>query len=120
MTSAHQIASTLDGVGMTLAGVLATSLEDARVRQADADYEQSLRNQSAAGRAMVAVTRQRAALQASVDEAAALRAEVARLQQALAAARSETATVRQQLAAQQQETVRVKRLLRGAVGFRAA
>ena len=120
MRTAHQIASTLDQVGMNLAGVLATSIEDARVRQADADYEQSLRNASAAGRAMAAVTRQRQALQVAVDEAAALKAQVARLQQALATSRQETATARQQLAAQQQETVRVKRLLRGAVGFRAA
>ncbi|AWV14985.1 hypothetical protein A3862_05230 [Methylobacterium sp. XJLW] len=117
---AHEITSTLDGVGMTLAGVLATSLADARQRQADADYEQSLRNQTAAGRAMAAVTRQRAHHQAAVDDAAALREQVAALQQALAASRAETATARQQLAAQQQETVRVKRLLRGAVGFRAA
>ncbi len=120
MRTAHEITSTLDGVGMTLAGVLATSLVDARQRQADADYEQSLRNASAAGRAMQAVTRQRAVLQASVDEAAALREQVARLQQALAASRAETATARQQLAAQQRETVRIKGLLRGAVGFRAA
>ncbi len=120
MTSAHQIASNLDQVGMGLAGVLATSLADARQRQADADYEQGLRNMSAAGRAMQAVTRQRAALQVAVDEAAALREQVAALQQALAASRAETATARQQLAAQQRETVRIKSLLRGAVGFRAA
>ncbi|AYO83123.1 response regulator receiver protein [Methylobacterium brachiatum] len=117
---AHDIASDFDRAGLALAGIAAGFIQDAQQRQADADYEQSLRNVSAAGRAMQAVTRQRAALQASVDEAAALRAEVARLQQALVASRQETVTARQQLAAQQQETVRVKRLLRGAVGFRAA
>ena len=120
MHTAHEITSTLDGVGMTLACVLATSMADARQRQADADYEQACRIRTAAGRAMVAVTRQRAHYQAAVDEAAALRAEVARLQRELAAARSETATARQQLAAQQRETLRIKGLLRGAVGFRAA
>ena len=56
MTSADGIASDLDRVGMGLVGVLATSMADARQRQADADYEQSLRNQSAASRAMAAVT----------------------------------------------------------------
>ena len=61
----------------------------------------------------MAVARQRAALQDAVDENAALRAENARL-------RAELAAVRQQVVAQQQETVRVKRLLRGAVGMRAA
>lgn len=120
MTTAHGIASDLDRVGMTLAGVLATSVADARQRQADADYEQGLRNASAAGRAMAAVTRQRAQLQAAVDEAAALREQVARLQRELATARTETDTARQQLAVQQRETVRIKGLLRGAVGLRAA
>ena len=120
MRTAHEITSTLDGVGRTLAGVLATSMADARQRQADADYGQSLRNVSAAGRAMQAVTRQRAQLQAAVDEAADLREQVARLQRELASARGQTAAARQQLAAQQRETVRIKGLLRGAVGFRAA
>lgn len=120
MTSAHGIASDLDRVGMGLVGVLATSLADARQRQADADYEQGLRNQTAASRAMQAVSRQRAAHQVAVDEASALREQVAALQQALAVSRAETATARQQLAVQQRETVRIKGLLRGAVGFRAA
>ena len=101
----------LDRVGMGLAGVLATSLADARQRQADADYEQSLRNQTAAGRAMAAVTRQRAALQASVDEAAALREQVARLQQALAASRAETATARQETAQMHRRALRAEGLV---------
>jgi len=111
MTSAHQITSDLDGVGMTLAGVLATSLADARQRKADADCEQSLRNQSAAGRAMVAVTRQRQALQAAVDEAASLRDQVARLQRELAAARQETATALAETAIMHRRALRAEGLV---------
>lgn len=111
MRTAHQIASTLDQVGMNLAGVLATSIEDARVRQADADYEQSLRNASAAGRAMVAVTRQRVQLQAAVDEAADLRAQVARLQRELATARQETVTARAETASMRNRALRAEGLV---------
>ncbi|KZB99704.1 hypothetical protein [Methylobacterium radiotolerans] len=111
MTSAHGIASDLDRVGMTLAGVLATSLADARQRQADADYEQFLRNQSAAGRAMVAVTRQRAQLQAAVDEAADLRAQVARLQRELATARQETVTAKAETAQMHRRALRAEGLV---------
>ena len=111
MTNAHGIASDLDRVGMGLVGVLATSLTDARVRQADADFEQGLRKASAAGRAMQAVTRQRQALQASVDEAAALRAEVARLQQALAVVRTETATAKAETAQMHRRALKAEGLV---------
>lgn len=113
MTSAHNIASGFDRAGLGLAGVAASFIQDARARQAAVDEEQAYRNLSAAQRAAVAVARQRAALQDAVDENAALKAENARLQRELAAAR-------QQVVAQQSETVRIKRLLRGAVGLRAA
>lgn len=111
MTSAHQITSDLDRVGMTLAGVLATSMADARQRQADTDFDQACRNQSAASRAMQAVTRQRAALQASVDEAAALRAEVARLQQALATARGQTAAAQAETASMHRRALKAEGLI---------
>lgn len=108
---AHQITSDLDQVGMGLVGVLATSLADARQRRADADYEQSLRNQSAAGRAMVAVTRQRANHQAAVDEAAALRAEVAHLQRELATARVEAATAKAETASMHRRAFKAEGLI---------
>lgn len=120
MTTAHQIASGFDRAGMALAGVAAGCFADARARQAAADEEQAYRNASAGQRAVRAAIRQRAELQAAVDEAASLRAEVARLRRELAASQAATATAQAATAAAQQETVRVKRLLRGAVGLRAA
>ncbi|MGC5781747.1 hypothetical protein [Methylobacterium sp. NFXW15] len=108
---AHDIASTFDHVGLGLAGVLATSIEDARVRQADADYEQGLRNVSAAGRAMAAVTRQRAQLQAAVDEAADLREQVAWLQRELATSRQETSTARAETASMHRRALRAEGLV---------
>lgn len=111
MTSAHQIASDLDRVGMGLAVVAASFIQDARQRQADLDYEQGLRNVSAAGRAMLAVTRQRAQLQAAVDEVAALRDQVAALQQALATARQETAAARSETAQMRNRALRSEGLV---------
>lgn len=108
---AHQIASDFDRAGLGLAGIAAGFIQDARIRQAELDHDQSLRNVSAAGRAMVAVTRQRAALQAAVDEAADLREQVARLQQALATARAETATARAETARMRQRTLRAEGLV---------
>ncbi|MGU3541414.1 hypothetical protein [Methylobacterium sp. A52T] len=108
---AHDITSDLDRVGMGLVGVLATSLADARQRKADLDYEQGLRNASAAGRAMAAVSRQRAHHQAAVDEAAALREQVAALQQALAASRAEAATARAETASMHRRALRAEGLV---------
>lgn len=120
MTSAHSIAGTFDRAGLSLAGVAAGFAADARVRQAAVDVEQAERNLSAAERARRAVARQRAALQAAVDENADLKAQVARLQRELAASRTATASAEVRVVSAQQETVRVKRLLRRAVGMRAA
>lgn len=120
MSNAHNIASTFDRAGMSLAGVAAGCLADARARQAAADEEQAYRNVSAGQRAVRAAVRQRAELQAAVDENASLRAEVARLQRALAASQSQTAAAQAATATAQRETVRIKGLLRGAVGLRAA
>lgn len=120
MTSAHSIASGFDRAGLSLAGVAASCIQDARNRQAALDAEQADRNLSATQRVAVAVARQRAALQDAVDEVAVLRAENARLQRELAASRAATASAEARAAAARQETVRAKVLLRGAVGYRAA
>lgn len=111
MRSAHEITSTLDGALMTLAGVAATSIADRRALQADLDHEQSLRNRSAASRAMAAVTRQRAHHQAAVDEAAALRQQVADLKQALATARAQTAAARSETAQMHRRALKAEGLV---------
>jgi len=120
MTSAYSIAGSFDRAGLCIASVAAGFAADARAKQAAVDAEQADRDLSAAQRAARAVARQRAELQASVDENAALKAQVARLQRELAASRAATASAEARVATAQQETVRVKRLLRGAVGMRAA
>jgi hypothetical protein len=120
MSNAHQIASGFDRGGMALAGVAASCIQDAWARQAAVDEEQAYRNVSAGQRAVRAAVRQRAELQAAVDENASLRAEVARLQSALAASQAQTATAQAATASAQRETVRIKGLLRGAVGLKAA
>ena len=120
MTTAHDVASGFDRAGMSLAGVAAGCFADARARQAAVDEEQAYRNASAGQRAVRAAQRQRAEHQAAVDEAAALRAGVARLQRALDASQSQTAAAKAETATAQRETVRIKTLLRGAVGLRAA
>ncbi|MDH2309168.1 response regulator receiver protein [Methylobacterium brachiatum] len=108
---AHNIASDFDRAGLGLAGIAAGFIQDAQQRQADRDYEQSLRNQSAAGRAMAAVTRQRAALQVSVDEAADLRQQVARLQRELAAARAQAAAARAETAQMHRRALKAEGLV---------
>ncbi len=75
MTSAHNIAHGFDRAGLSLVGVAAGCIQEARVRQYLADEEQAERNLTATQRALHAVERQRRDLLATREEAARLRAE---------------------------------------------
>ncbi|WCS27888.1 response regulator receiver protein [Methylobacterium sp. NMS14P] len=94
MTKAHHIATDLDRVGMGLAGVAASFIQDRRALQAELDEEQALRNATAAQRAVFAVERQRQALVAAQAEVARVRAEAASLRAENAKLRDELARIR--------------------------
>jgi len=117
MTNAHHIATDLDRVGMGLAGVAASFIQDRRDLQADLDAEQALRNSSAAQRAVYAVERQRQSLVAAQAEVARLRAETASL-------RTENARLRDELARMRSRALeaegRLVRLGKAAAARRAA